>query len=145
MSFEDSRNAELLIAPLAEKIMSDPNTAKVFDVILGGSEGKTYGEMTNEERLVFVKKRVDASKELTRRLIHDHFEETCEIAAILNSITVAEIKGWKRSEMNAQIGEIIQDGDMQSFFMSSDALVLAVLSDISQASAPSLQEQASDT
>lgn len=128
MTFEDSRNAEMIIVPIIEKIMSNIETAKLFDDLLGGNENKQYKEMDEDEKRQFVKKRVGASKEITKRLIHMHYEDTCTIFAALHKIKVADIKKWKRSEANTQIAEMLNDGDLQSFFMSADALAQAVLS-----------------
>lgn len=130
MSFEDSRNAELLIVPIIENIMSNAETAKLFDDLLGGNESKPYTDMDAGEKRQFVKKRVESSKELTKRLVHAHYEDTCAIFAALHKISAPEVKKWKRSEANAQIAEMLNDGDLQSFFMSSDALAQAVLSAI---------------
>lgn len=128
MTFEDSRNAELLIVPVIERIMSNSETAKLFDDLLGAEEGKSYTDMDVDEKKIFVKKRVGASKELTKRLIHSHYEDTCVIFAALNKINVSDVYKWKRSEANAQIAEMLNDSDLISFFMSPDALAQAVLS-----------------
>lgn len=130
MTLDDSKNAELVITPIIEKIISNAETAKLFDTILGGIEGKQYSEMDTDEKKQFVKKRVDASKELTKRLIHTHYEDTCAIFAALNKVKVKDIKEWKRSEANVQIAEMLNDQDLQSFFMSSDTLAQVVLSAI---------------
>ena len=128
MTFEDSRNAELIIVPIIEKVMSNKETAKLFDAILGGNSEKPYVEMDKKEKLEFVRKRVDASKELTKRLIYSHYDEICSIFAALHKVSAPQVKKWTRSEANEQIAEMLNDSDLQSFFMSSDALAQAVLS-----------------
>jgi len=128
MTLEDSRGAELIIAPVAEKIMKDEETAKLFNNLL--NINADYKNMEEDERKQFVKSRVESSKELTKRLIHNHYDNICVIFAALNKTKPSEIKKWKRSEANLQIAEMMNDEDMQSFFMSSDVLVQAVLSAI---------------
>ena len=127
MTFEESRNAELMIAPIAEKIMKDKITSKVFDDYLGAGN-KAFNEMNDKEKKAFLLKRVESTKELTKRLIHEHYEDTCKIFAILNNTDVDKIKEMKRSDVNTQLIEMLQDSDMQSFFMSSNVLAEAVLS-----------------
>ncbi|MCL2816381.1 MAG: hypothetical protein FWD23_17440 [Oscillospiraceae bacterium] len=128
MNFEDSRNAEMIIIPEIEKITGDPETAEALNGIFNYS---------GDDLLV---SRFDWSRKLTRLLIHRHFECICAIFAALSGVNPDEVKKWKRSEANAQILEMLRDGDLLSFFMSSEALGRAAQSAISQNADLSLQE-----
>lgn len=134
MTFDDSRIAELKIVPIIEKIMANKDTAKVCDDLFLGETPTISDDATEEERkkvrIDAIKKRVGASKELTKRLIHSHYDEICEIFAILNGQKADEIKAWSRNEANDQIADMLNDPDLVSFFMSSEALAQAVLSAI---------------
>lgn len=141
MSFDDSRVAELQIIPIIEKIRTNAETAKLLDTLLAGNEGKQFTDMNADEKRSYVKRRVELSKELTKLLVHSHYEEICGIFAAIHKIKVADVKKWKRSEANQQIAEMLNDGDLQSFFMSPDALALAVSSATWQSLESSPQEQ----
>ena len=129
MSFEDSRNAELVIAPIAERIMKDAEVSAIFDAVLKVSD-KPYSEMDAAEKVAFVQSKVEAGGKLVKRLTHFHFNDICEIFAVLTQKSAAEIKAIKRSEANALLTDMINDGDMQSFFISSEALALVAQSAI---------------
>lgn len=134
MTFKDSRDAELLIVPIIEKIMSNKETARTSDELFAGEAPKVSEDATEEERKEIrrasLRKRLDASKELTKRLVHSHYEDVCEIFAILNKEKASDIEEWTRAKANDQIADMLNDPDLVSFFMSSEALVQAVLSDI---------------
>lgn len=119
MTFDESRIAEMSIMPEAEKIMQDLETVRLFDSLF----------ISTAE--IDVKTRVKDTKRLVKKMIHDHYESTCKIFASLNNTDVNKIKKWKRSEANKQLYEMFQDGDLITFFTSSEALAQAVELDTS--------------
>ena len=114
MSFEESYNAELQIAPIADRILADEETKHLFDHFYGTQDGERHN---------------NAHLSITR-LIRVHYHDLCEILAILNACKTEDIKKQNRGEINEQLGEMMLDGDMMSFFLSSDCLAQAVQSAI---------------
>lgn len=111
MSFEDSRNAELVITPEIEKIMSDEVMRKSFDNLF----------ITGNKKELRIK-RGAANKAFSHNLIASHYESICIILGAMNHISVDEVKKQTRGQVNDQLAEILNDGDLISFFMSPEAL-----------------------
>jgi hypothetical protein len=135
MTFSESRDAELLIIPEIDKIMSDSETANALDTLLN--------TRIDKESLGI---RGVAAKTFTQHLVHRHYDSTCRIFAALNGTTPEEIGNRKRSEINSQIADMLRDGDLISFFMSPETLARETQSAISQPQvAPSLPKPQSST
>ena len=134
MTFDASRQAELVIIPEIETIRDDKTTADMFDSIFNESDA----ESEDADAMV---SRIKNSRDLINRLIQHHYDSICTIFAALNSVRPEEIKQWKRSEVNDQIAEMFNDRDLISFFMSSETLALAAQSAISLKQTPSRQGQ----
>lgn len=122
MGFKESRDAQMLIIPRIENIMKDEITSKLFDDLFLPSK-------TNKAKLTRIG---SVTKELARNLIEDHFDDMCFILSVLNKTDVQEIENQSRGEANAQIADLLNDNDLVSFFISSEALGQAVQSAISQ-------------
>jgi len=116
MSFEDSKNAELLIAPEIEKIISDSETSELFN------------KLHSRDKDVTIAERVQVAGKLVNKLIHAHWGSTCKILSVMNNMPIKEIKAQPRADANAQIADMVNDGDLASFFISSDTLAQAALS-----------------
>lgn len=121
MSFKESREAEMIIVPEIEKIMSDKETKSVFDDLFSPGTGK-------KESI----KRGNASRKLVSRLVQCHFESICIIIAAMNLMKQSDVEKQKRSEVNKQIAELLSDENLISFFMSPEALDMAMRSVTSQ-------------
>lgn len=129
MTFDESRNAEIKIAAIVERIMANKETADLCDSLFNPKglnvDPKANPAKREIAKQAFTKKRMEATVGLTKRLVYAHYDDVCKIFGILNSVNEDEIKGWKRSEADAQLSEMFNDENLISFFMSSEALVQA--------------------
>lgn len=132
MSFKQSRDIQMQIVPVIEKIMSNSNTAGMFDDLFAPGTGKSSSV-----------KRGAASKNLVNNLLENHFEEICVILSLMNGISVEEVENQKRGDANAQIADLLNDSDLISFFTSPEALAQAIQSAISENARKSRPDQAS--
>lgn len=118
MTFEESRNAELIIVPEIEKIMADSEARELFDGL--------YTAGSDRDAVI---RRSKSNKYLSHCLMAKHYESICIILGALNHASAKEIKAKKRGEVNACIAELFGDMDLVYFFMSSEVLDSVTQSD----------------
>lgn len=121
MTFKKSREVKAQLAPLIEKVLSNPETADLFDT--------AYAPENNKKGLG---RSTGASMKLHTHLIDEHYDTLCSILSVMNDIPVGDIEEMTRGDVNKLIFDFLRDQDLVSFFMSAEGLERVGQSVISQ-------------